>query len=86
MTTKIKIMIWLTMLKWFLGLLVVPISQLIIIISNIGEPDFHSEFLLRVIYMIISISCVHFIHFEIFLNEAEHTWINNEVKRLRNSK
>ena len=86
MTIMIKIMMLLTIIKWLVGLIIIPISQLVLIINDIGEPNFYVGVLLRTLCIILSISFVNYFHFEVFLNKEEHKWINDEIKRIRNLK
>lgn len=86
MTNKIRVMIWLTMFKYLIGLLIIPTIQLVKLTNSVGSPDFYSVLLWAIIYIIISLSFVNYFHFEMFLSKEEHEWINKEVNRLRNLK
>lgn len=84
MTTKIKIVIWLSVLSLIIFKWILPIRSIILIAYSIGDINFYSIFFNNLLYIILSLIIGNINIPGWFLSDADKQWMEEEVKRLKN--
>lgn len=82
MTNKIKILMTISIIKYYLLKYILPIYFLIQIINTIGDENFYQSVIKYSAYIIISLIVNRLLVLEIFLSKQERDWIEKEINKL----
>jgi len=84
MTTKIKIIVFLSILNIVLFKWLVPAWCIIQIIIGIGDQNFYSIFANNIIYIMLSLIVEVFAIPTLFLSTQDKQWISDKADRIKN--
>lgn len=83
MTSKVKMLMILSLVKYYSLKYILPIYFLIKIINEVGNEDFYQSVIKYSAYIIISLVVNRIFMVEILLSKKDKEWIENEINRLQ---